>query len=108
MPKLTQKAAAATAARLLNEAADELSWMHRAYMSRAPLSEGVPRVTRLLQKIEDLTGHAAVSPYPAVSTPVAAPKVRCVVTATGDIQPCGVVLKYCPFCGAPLSDHPEE
>ena len=49
---------------LLTEAADELAWLHREYMSRTPLSEGVPRITRLLQKIEAHTGHVTASPYP--------------------------------------------
>lgn len=51
-------------AALLNEAADELSWIHREYMSRNPFSEGVPRIIRLLKKIELRTGHVAASPYP--------------------------------------------
>ena len=49
---------------LLIEAADELAWLHREYLSRSPLSEGVPRITRLLQKIEAHTGHVTASPYP--------------------------------------------
>lgn len=49
---------------LLKEAADELAWLHREYMSQSPLSEGVPRITRLLQKIEAHTGHVTESPYP--------------------------------------------
>ena len=48
---------------LLIEAADELAWLHREYLSRSPLSEGVPRITRLLQKIESHTGHVTASPY---------------------------------------------
>ena len=48
---------------LLNEAADELAWLHREYLSLSPLSEGVPRITRLLQKIEAHTGHVTASPY---------------------------------------------
>ena len=48
---------------LLTEAADELAWLHREYLSRSPLSEGVPRITRLLQKIEAHTGHVTASPY---------------------------------------------
>jgi len=48
---------------LLTEAADELAWLHREYLSRSPLSEGVPRITRLLQKIEAYTGHVTASPY---------------------------------------------
>ena len=53
---------------LLNEAADELAWLHVAYMGKAPLSEGVPRIIRLLQKIEAYTGHATESPYPQAGT----------------------------------------
>jgi hypothetical protein len=49
---------------LLNDAAEELAWLHREYMYRSPLSEGVPRITRLLQKIEKHTGHVTKSPYP--------------------------------------------
>lgn len=49
---------------LLNEAADELAWLHRVHMGANPLSEGVPRITRLLKKIEASTGHATESPYP--------------------------------------------
>ncbi len=49
---------------LLNEAADELAYLHREYMDMSPLSEGFPRITRLLQKIESHTGHATESPYP--------------------------------------------
>ena len=49
---------------LLNEAADELAWLHSAYMSKSPLSEGIPRIIRLLQKIESCTGHVTKSPYP--------------------------------------------
>ena len=53
---------------LLIEAADELAWLHREYMSRSPMSEGVPRITRLLQKIEAHTGHVMASPYPPPNT----------------------------------------
>ena len=49
---------------LLNEAADELAWLHSEYMGRVPLSEGVPRIVRLIQKIEEQTGHVTASPYP--------------------------------------------
>lgn len=49
---------------LLTEAADELAWLHREYTNKSPLSEGVPRITRLLRRIEAHTGHATVSPYP--------------------------------------------
>ncbi len=50
---------------LLNEAADELAYLHREWMmSMAPLSHGFARITRLLQKIEAHTGHVAESPYP--------------------------------------------
>ena len=49
---------------LLIEAAEELAWMHREYMSKSPLSEGVPRIIRLLRKIEVATGYVTASPYP--------------------------------------------
>lgn len=58
---------------LLNQAADELAWLHREYMYRSPLSEGVPRITRLLQKIEANTGHATESPYPPPNRPLNGP-----------------------------------
>jgi len=50
--------------RLLTEAADELAWLHREYMSRSQYCEGIPRIIRLLQNIEAHTGHATESPYP--------------------------------------------
>lgn len=49
---------------LLKESADELCWMHRAYMKDHPMSEGMPRVIRLIQKIESATGHKTAGPYP--------------------------------------------
>lgn len=49
---------------LLNEAADELCWMHRIYMKDHPASEGFPSVIRLIQKIENETGHKNKGPYP--------------------------------------------
>lgn len=54
--------------RLLAEAADELAWLHREYMAHVPYSEGVPRITRLLQKVEAHTGHVTESPYPPTNT----------------------------------------
>jgi hypothetical protein len=54
---------------LLNEAADELAWLHRSYLYKSTLSEGVPRIVRLLQKIERRTGHATASPYPPDGPP---------------------------------------
>lgn len=53
----------ATYRELLNEAADELAWLHRSYLYKSTLSEGVPRIVRLLQKIERCTGHVTESPY---------------------------------------------
>lgn len=50
---------------LLNEAADELAYLHREWMSMTPLSHGFARITRLLQKIEAHTGHVTESPYPS-------------------------------------------
>lgn len=49
---------------LLNEAADELALFHRDHVRNSKYSEGIPRVTRLLKKIEKSTGHTTISPYP--------------------------------------------
>lgn len=49
---------------LLKEATDELAWLHRMYMLKSPDSEGVPRIIRLLQRIEANTGHVTAGPYP--------------------------------------------
>ena len=52
---------------LLNEAADELAYMHRERMERDHLAGAIPRLTRLLDKIKDATGHETDSPYPTAT-----------------------------------------
>ena len=78
---------------LLTEAADELAWLHREYLYRSPLSEGVPRITRLLQKIEAHTGHVTASPYLPPNTGDKArlhpsPEAGC--SAIGRCRKCGL------------------
>ena len=54
--------------KLLCEAADELAWLHHEYMVKSPDSEGVPRIIRLIQKIEQQIGYTTKSPYPQAAS----------------------------------------
>lgn len=61
--------------KLLIETAEELVWLHRSYVALSPLSEGVPRITRLIQKIAAHTGREFESPYRALGGNAAADRV---------------------------------
>lgn len=52
---------------LINEAADELAFMHRLCMERYRMDEPIGRVVRLLYEIQKQTGHVTESPYPKPS-----------------------------------------
>lgn len=53
--------------RLLNDAADELAFMHRLRMENSSMEQPIGRVIRLIAKIQEETGHVTESPYPTAS-----------------------------------------